>query len=289
MAEAIDLSQKTPFTLVKFTHGGPTSPEAFTNLDSDYSFGGVDYESTPSMEIQLPENDGILQDNPLTITLPVSEDPAAFQNRYTSGEPFAVTTVEVIEIQRSENAEGTLTVSTVFKGECGEYVRNAEGEPGLCRIEALPLKARIKEVALGLPCNHQCVNILGGPVCKVDMSVASRTLNVLITDIDGSKVTVSAIPTGLGDRFYQRGDMTLEGLTISIHDWRDEINGNRLEFFMRRKPPEDWDGRTVVLRSGCDKTIETCRARYSNEANFLGIGFAIPPYHPNFEDGGTLQ
>lgn len=289
MAEAIDLSQKTPFTLVKFTHGGPTSPELFTNLDSDYPFGGDDYVSTPSMEIQLPENDGILQDNPMTITLPLSDDETAFQNRYTCGEPFAITRVEVIEIQRSENAEGTLSVSTVFKGECGEYVRNAEGEPDLCRIEALPLKARIKEVALGLPCNHQCVNILGGPVCKVDMSISSRTLNVLITAIDGSKVTISTLPTGLGDRFYQRGDMTFEGLSLSIHDWRDEVNGNRLEFFMRRKPPESWLNKTVVLRSGCDKTIETCRARYSNEANFLGIGFAIPPYHPNFEDGGALQ
>jgi len=192
-------------------------------------------------------------------------------------------------VQIAENAEGTVSISTVFKGQCGEYVRNFENEPGLIRIEALPLKERIKTVPLGLPAGHQCVNRLGDATCKVDMGVSSRTINRTISAIDGSNVTVSAVPTGLGDRFYQRGHMTFEGLTIGIHDWRDELNGNELEFFMRRKPPDHWVGVTVQIMSGCDKTVETCRARYANEDNFLGIGFAIPPYHPSFEDGGAFQ
>lgn len=285
MAEAIDLSQKKPWTLVKFTHGGPTSPEAYTNRDSDYSLGGVDYQSTPDMEVELPENNGILQDQPLVVTLPLSEDTADFTNRFTNGAPFAPTRVEVTEVQVAENAEGSTTISTVFKGLCGEFVRNAENEPGLIRIEALPLKERIKDVALGVPANHQCVHRLGDAGCKA----TPTTFNVAIASIDGSKVTITTLTTGLQDRLFQRGYMKFEGLTVGIHDWRNEVNGNRLEFFMRRKPPDEWDGQTVQLVSGCDKTIETCRARYANEENFLGIGFAIPPYHPNFEDGGTLQ
>lgn len=291
MAESIDLSQKKPWTLVKFTHGGPSSPEAFTNKDSRIDFGGVIYASTPAMEVQLPENNGILQDAQLVVTLPLSEDPTDFTQLYTNGQEFASTRVEVIEQIVAENAEGTTVTNTVFKGRCGEYVRNSEGEPGLIRIEAEPLKSWIKEIALGLPCNHQCVHALGDAGCKVDMGLSSRTINVEISDIDGSTVTVTSpsVPNGLEDRFYQRGSMTFEGLTVSVHDWRNEIEGNKLIFFMRRQPPSAWDGEVVVLKAGCDKTIEICRSRFANEENFLGIGFSIPPYHPNFEDGGALQ
>jgi hypothetical protein len=41
----------------------------------------------------------------------------------------------------------------------------------------------------------------------------------------------------------------------------------------------------VTFVYGCDKTIESCRDQHSNEANFGGIGYALPAYNPHFEDG----
>ena len=58
---------------------------------------------------------------------------------------------------------------------------------------------------------------------------------------------------------------------------------------MLRRPPDNWLNKTVTLFSGCDKSAEICLSRYNNRDNFAGYGYAVPAYHPNFEDGGTLQ
>ncbi len=288
MAEAVDLSAKRPWTLVRFVHGGGS--KAATNRDSDFSFGGVTYVSTPDMVVRLPDNDGLFRESPCTIQLPLEPDPD-FTDRFTNGEPHASTTVTITEIIKgdAEDITASTNIFTVFQGLCVSGRRNVRGRKDIIEIKALPLKARLKSVSLGVPCNHQCAHRLGDAGCKVNMAVSNRTQTPTITDISGAKVTVSSIPTGLGDRFFQRGYMLFEGLPIGIHDWRDEGNGDRLEFFMNRQPPANWDGEQVTIFAGCDKTQETCNGRFANLENFWGLGFAIPAYHPNYEDGGALQ
>lgn len=288
MAEAVDLSAKRPWTLVRFVHDGGS--KAVTNRDSDFLFSGINYLSEPELQVSLPENDGLFIASPCNIVLPLEADPD-FTYRFSNGEPHAPTTVTVTEILKgdAEQITASTNIFTAFKGLCVSARRNFRGRRELVQIQALPLKARLKSVALGLPCNHQCANRLGDAGCKVDLLLSNRTLSAEITSIDGAEVTIDTMLTGLGDRFFQRGYMTFQGLPIGIQDWRDELNGDRLKFFMNRKPPEHWLNETVSIIAGCDKTQETCDGRYGNLVNFLGAGFSIPPYHPNFEDGGCFQ
>lgn len=292
MVEAIDLSQKKPFTLVSFVHGG--GRKDVTNWDSDYSLGGIDYESVPAMTIQLPENDGIFSQGQLSVQMPLDQDINDFTNRFTNSQPHAPTRVTVTEVIEpgAENPLASININTVFKGEAIEGKRNVGGQRGIVSFQALPLKSILRTISLGLPCNHQCIHNLGDLGCKVDLTISNRRLFPTIASIDGSVVTVNnngAIPTGLDNRFFQRGFMTFEGLNVTIHDWFNEIAGDRLEFFMMRRPPDNWVGGVATLFSGCDKSDEVCLNRYNNRENFDGIGYAVPAYHPQYEDGGTLQ
>jgi hypothetical protein len=57
------------------------------------------------------------------------------------------------------------------------------------------------------------------------------------------------------------------------------------KFRLAEVPPTDWIGGSadITFVAGCDKTIETCRARFSQEENFSGIGYGMQPYNPNWE------
>lgn len=287
--EALDLPEKETWQYVKFINTGTGATlAAYTDLDSNVEFEGTQYSSIPEMQVTLPDNNGLLNEAECEIALPIL---AGFATNISSGLPHPETRVEVVEFIRGDGGATPSTVLRTFKGIITNAKRNARGLPGVVAIYAQPVKSRIQTITLGLPCMHHCINRLGDAACKVDMTGSPRKVNATVNTIDGRKVTIVAgpVPDGLGDRFYERGYLEFEGLQIMVRTWRDEVNGNKNEFFLARRPPLSWAGAQLVIFAGCDKTIETCRARYNNEENFNGAGFAMPAYHPNYEDGGEHQ
>jgi uncharacterized phage protein (TIGR02218 family) len=283
---ALDLPVKETWQFAKFLRvADDFCVGAYTDRDSDTEFEGQVYTSETSMEIQLPENNGLLNESPCNIVLPLL---AGFPTDLTSGAPYPQTRVEVVEFIRGEGASSVAL--RTFKGLIAAARRNLAGRRNFIGISALPVKARLQTITLGEPCNHQCINRLGDGRCQVILSVPPNKHNVTISAIDGTEVTVSdSITAGLEDRFYQRGYMLKDGLEIGVQDWRNEVEGDKQVFFMNRRPPSSWIGAIVTLFAGCDKTIETCRDRFGNEEHFNGRGYSMPAYHPNFEDGGARQ
>jgi len=283
---ALDAPVKETWQYVKFTNVTTSDVlAAYTDRDSDTDFEGQLYTSETSMEIQLPENNGLLNEAPCNIVLPVL---AGFLTDLTSGLPQPQVNVDVVEFVKAEGYSSV--VLRTFSGLVAGAKRNATGRKNYVSMSALPVKARLQTITLGEPCNHQCINRLGDGRCQVSFLGSPNRVLINLSDIDGTQVTVSTtIPSGLEDRFYQRGFMSLDGLLIGVQIWRNEIEGDKQIFFLNRRPPTSWIGPVITLFSGCDKTIETCRSRYANEDHFNGRGYHMPAYHPNFEDGGARQ
>lgn len=286
MTEALNAPSKETWQLVQFWNDATdTLIAAYTDRDSDYEFEGIEYTSVTNMELALPTNNGILDAQPCNIVLPAMDD---FTIGISSGSAYAPVRVIVIEVIRAEGYSTNFL--RTFRGLVVGSKRNVEGRPDFIALSAIPVKARLATIAMGLQCMHHCINRLGDGRCGVPMiGVNKRPVTILA--IDGTKVTIDGadLPDGIEDRFFQRGYMSYEGLEIMVQEWRNEVEGDKTQVFLMRRPPSAWLGLTVNLFAGCDKTIETCRARFGNEPQFNGVGYKMPAYHPAFEDGGALQ
>lgn len=280
MSEAIDLAAKQTYQLVSFAHGGGT--EYYTDWTSDVEVGGNVYLSTPDMEVKLPINNGLFDEQDCRVALPLATDPNDFTQRTSSGLKFPATTMTVSEVVKSIEGGPQTNVNEVFIGRVMVVRRNYRQNRQKVLFQALPIKSRMQTISLGLQCNHTCAHALGDTGCKVNMVLNRFT--VTVSAIDGKEVTLTGVPTGKEDRYFHRGYLQFEGLDILIQEWRNAANGDESKFFMVRQPPNHWLGKAILAVAGCDKSVDTCRSRFNNEANFLGLGFAIPEYHPNFED-----
>lgn len=290
--EALDLPEKNTWQVVKFNHAADgVLLAAFTDRDSDEVFEGVTYTSEPSMEVKLAENDGMLSsDTPTKITLPntpIAADATAqtFLDRISSGQPYQTVEVNVAEITVGDG--GTKSVLKTFRGEAVFLDVNSKEDKDILVFEVLTDKQKLQPIKLGLPVEVQCINALGDARCKVNLSPFSW--NLTITDIDSKVVTATGMPDGQVDRLMMAGFFEFETLRIRIHNWRNEVEGDKTIFYLQERPPSHWLNEVVAATAGCDKSVETCRAVYNQEAEFNGWGYAMPEYHPVYEDGGSRQ
>ncbi len=171
-------------------------------------------------------------------------------------------------------AAGTL-VYRHLRGTVVRAIRNPEGKSKMVRLECLPSKGLLS-TAMGIVVQNQCPWIFGQRGCGIDTGPLKESGT--IDSIDGKKVTVSGLTTTTTDRYWHRGFVERDGLKIGI---REYTTGN--EFELIREPPSDWEAQVGIFTPGCDKYIETCRARWDNESNFGGSGYAIPNVHPIIE------
>lgn len=282
MAEALDLSAKQEYLLVALTWDGGS--RYYTDWTSDVPFEGNTYVSTPDMEVKLPINDGLFAAQDCRIAVPMVDTVTDFTQRVTSGLPFPRVTATVAEILRTVDGGPQTNVNRLFVGELVVGRRNYNRNRKKIVLQFLPIKAQLETIALGLPCTHQCIHYLGSPGCGIDMTLSPRKVTVTITAIDGKEVTIASHPTveAQADYFYHRGFLQKNSLNISIREWRSHTP---LKFYTVRQAPDFWVGQTLTLLSGCDGSKKTCINRYNNEEHFLGLGYAMPAYHPNFEEG----
>lgn len=287
--EALDTPQKNTWQVVKFNDAADgTLLAAFTDRDSDEVFEGVTYTSEPSMQVTLTERDGMLSsDTPSKINLPTSPINAtagqlAFLAQISSGQPYQEVEVNIVEISSSDSAPKS--VLRTFRGELIFLEENAKESADVLTFEAVSDKQKLQPIKLGLPANHQCNNALGDRFCQVIISSFTHVL--AITNIDGKVVTCSGVPDSLGDGFFRAGYLFVGSLRVRIHNWRDEVEGDKTKFFMQERVPTRWNGNSVTAVAGCDKSVETCRDKFDNEEHINPWGYAMPEYHPVYEDGG---
>lgn len=269
--------EKQSYVLVKFFHGANgATQERYT----DWQQAFLGHKATPKMELEIPDNEGTFDDRELRIVLPAD----AFSSRAANGLPHSPIYVQVDEFSEGLFTGDQNTQLVLFKGRVVRTIANFQGRPNTIAFFCLPIKSRL-DIPMGLPCNHHCVWTLFGRGCGLNEAIFD--IQTEIASVDGQEVTITdstfTTPAASDPRYWRRGYLEKDGLRISIRDY--DYNTDPTKVQMARRVPDDWVGGSNDIRAvpGCDKTVETCRARYNNEEHFGGIGYAIPAYQPNIE------
>lgn len=295
-SNALSSSEKDSYILVSFSTNDGTLIEAYTDWGSDVSFEGLVYSSETSLEVTLPKNTGTLQRTFCTIRMESSASPVLV-GELSRTTKHAEVEVDIVEVVRPTSPGPAQNILRPVTGALVERLKlNAGGLEGVARFQCSTVKSRIRDVKLGLSCNHECSNRLGDGICGINLAVASRTLLAPLRTISGPEITVedSAIPVGLRDRLFHSGYLVRNGLHLEIEEWRNESNGAKNQFFLKRQPPVEWLNEVVTIVAGCDKSVDECKlyvpdlgpvpGTTGNEARFRGPGIGMQPYNPNFEN-----
>jgi len=274
MSDALTLPSKVSYVLIRLTYGGTGNLQykAYTNWTSQLP-GNPIFESVPTMEVTAPENTGVLDAKTLTLEMPLD----SLLTSMSSGEAFSAVFVEATEVILPIESGPAGINRKFFRGRLQKTIRNPGGKSNRVKLEFKSPKGLL-EVPMGIPANHHCPWTLFKGGCGV--VEASHTVNLTVSSVDGKVVTVSSDPGKTGNYFH-RGFARYQGQRVGIQYWS---NSAPTTFHMIRTPSSDWEGNLVGFFAGCDKTIETCRARFNAEDYFAGIGYAIPAYNPNLED-----
>ena len=268
MTRAIDLSHDQSYTKVSFDWTGGQA--RYTDWTSDLP---GDYVSQPSIGITLPENSLTLEDSYAQFTLPIDD----FVEWLTDGRAKQTVDVTVQEVISHPDGSYASTLLTTFAGQVRRVVRNASRRSNVAKIIAVLDKARL-DTPLGIPCTHQCPWTLFGAGCGLDPVLYRVPL--LVTDVEGKDVTVSADPSK-DDHWFTRGVASALGVSLTVREWR---SATPTVFRMIRRAPLDWIGQSVQFHAGCDKSDTMCDVKFGNKRKWGGIGKGIPAYHPLYEE-----
>lgn len=274
----LGLSKKNNHHLVEIEYGDPASP-SYAYL-TDWS-GGSSYDSktwvaTPQMSITFPANTGGLEEGSLELDM-VANATAVLATLVT-GEPCAPVYVTITRVSAPLAEDGGTTQYHVLT-----YlwrVTRAKTRKGSTKLTAISLKSELR-VSLGVAANYHCGWTLFGAGCALTaISDTSATLTTIDAS-DDKKVTITGVsvtvPGATPGKTFHRGYVERAGIQIPIRDWASAASTT---FYLTRRPPSSWVGQTVTVVPGCDKTVETCRARYDNESQFSGLGYGITSHHP---------
>lgn len=273
MARAIDHSSKRTWQKVVFTYGASSS-RGYTNWTRSIA-GTPTLSSVPAMEVKLPENNGTLEEEHLSITLPRD----AFLDRLAGGLAHSPCFVQVWESITDPDSVLDATELILWYGQVTSTIKHPNGHQNRVEVRSQLQKTRL-DIPLGIPANPQCDWTLGKGYCGA--TLVQRT-GLTVADISGRVLTVNSLSTtSLEDRHFHRGYLVFDNLRLSIRDWRI---ATPTVFLLARQAPSDWLGEEIVAVSGCDKSVETCRRRYDAEEWFMGLGHAIPAYNPIIENG----
>jgi len=281
LVKALTSPQKESFLLVTFLYGDPASPSFARYTDRSEDWAG-EFISTPTLQIELPKNNGAFDDAVCNIKL-ASDD---FNDRLTDGLPTSQCSVTVQEVTLPIVIGESATILTLFTGKVSSTIRNEGGRANARLIKAKSWKQFFK-VRMGMPADHQCPFMFGRIGCESG-TVAGGGPNPLgaspsrtISLIEGHKVTLSAVLTPSFPTEFNKGYIEKDGIKIDIREFDGAVAADVL--YLTRQPPTYWLGEVVVVNPGCNKSIENCRL-WNNEQNFGGVGYGIPAYNPNFED-----
>lgn len=236
----------------------------FTDHDRSITFDGTTYEASSGftasditdglgLSVANLEVTGALSSNTLT-----EEDLAA--GRYDDAY------IEIYRVNWSSPAERVL----VRSGSVGEVRRSGAGFSaelrGLAHYLQQP-KGRLFQLS--------CDADLGDARCGIDLSrSAYRGTGTILTAPTSRRFTVSGLDS-FANGFFARGLLAFSsgasaGLKIEVKSHTVSADQIVIDLWTEAEGPPA-PGDEFVVTAGCDKRIETCRARFANAVNFRGF------------------
>lgn len=208
---------------------------------------GTQSDDSLALEIMLPFNLDVVQD-------------------YAYAESPPALTLEVYRVHRG--TDFATDWNLLWKGKVSSF--NVDGRVAKVRVPSIfsrALQGDLPSAYYQAPCNH----VLFDSLCKVNRASYSTTTTVT----DASALSVNVLDDGAAD-----GDLVAGEIVNNRTGERRLILGNLANTISFSYPFVDMKvGDEVVVTAGCDHSFSTCKAKFSNGANFGGHPY-IPADNP---------
>lgn len=236
----------------------------FTDHDKALTFDGTTYEAASGFTASdIKDSLGLSVDNlevtgALSSTTLTDGDLAA--GRYDDAR------IEIYRVNWSDTSQRVLMRS----GSIGEVRRSGTSFTAELRGLAHYLQ-QPKGRLLQLTCDAD----LGDARCKVDLSSpAFRGTGTILSASSARRFTVSGL-ADFENGFFSRGLFTFTsgvsaGLQIEVKSHMKLGTIDAIELWVDAEGPPA-AGDAFAVTAGCDKRVETCKARFSNVINFRGF------------------
>lgn len=284
-----------------------------TTWKTPQTFQGQTYESEPGIEVNMPKQPGGLDEEYLTMELPLTRSKVhsqLYSMAVQLASPRAVPKLEVeIYMLVVDGIEQRLIY--LYEGTLERARANPDGRDGIVSLEfATELRSGLDTISLGRRCDPECDAVFGGTGCgnpngfgltqfqpseyyPNQFAVPRSAWCVCTFDADNPrKVSLEMDPatypaaspsqrldtiSGQPPGWWIGSFLKYRGVSIPIQSWSQ----SSVEFGLSRLPPKSWNGAVVFLQLDCNRTVDACRLRFGGVDDFFnGLGYGIPAYNP---------
>jgi uncharacterized phage protein (TIGR02218 family) len=168
------------------------------------------------------------------------------------------------------NWAGTSQRVLMRAGAIGEVTR---GELGFtAELRGL---AHILDQTVGRTYQRTCDAVVGDNRCDVDLDAGAYKGSGAVTAVSDNRVVTTDALTGFDDGWFRHGRLTWvsganAGTSAEVRAHR-AIDGGATLTLWQRAPLTISAGDTFTVTAGCDKTVQTCKAKFDNVVNFRGF------------------
>lgn len=252
-----------PIELYEFRYG-PTTYR-YTSDATDYVAGTAVYEAIPISRGPIE----LTQEVPRTAPRITIDARAALLAAFKAGMPADYVTATIYRLHRGDSEAIVLWTGRVL---------SVAWDGATATMHCESVLTSIKRTGLRRMYQRQCPHVLYSSQCGALQ--ASFELQSTVQSVSGSTLTLTAFAPPEG--YYIGGFLAWE--TPSGRIERRAITAHASGIVTISYPiPGIAPGAEVLLYPGCDHTLQTCGAKFSNAANYGGFPY-IPSKNPF---GGT--
>lgn len=258
---AFELSSQLgrPVELYVFTEGTVTT--RYTSAEDEVTYSGETYYPR-QIDRSVPKLSSDARSRPqLEISLP-ADDPIAA--RFVGIVPATPLEVQVLRFHRTDSPNGWI--------EWQGRVTNAKFEDNgsICRLFSVASESKLARPIPNFKFQGLCNHVLYDGGCKI--AKTSFKFSALVTDVTGRTITVAGL-SALGASWALGG-------TVQYGDDYRPILGQSTDVLTLSLPfYDDILGKEVDVFAGCDHSLATCEAKFSNSINYGGFPF-VPTKNP---------
>ena len=233
----------------------------FTSHDLDISYDGVNYKASSALMPSTIETSSALASDNLNLSGAISHDDITEEDLRAGLYDSAF--VQIFKCNWKDINQGVILIRKALIGDI-------QASDGQFNVELKGI-AEILQKEIGRTYVAECQLELGDRQCKVD--IESFAVNKAVTVSGNYKFRVSDLPESVG--YYNYGKVRfLDGNNIGLEmEIKSDasVSGEReIELFLPMEKSIDV-GDNIRFYPGCDKTIGTCKNKFSNFLNYFGF------------------
>jgi uncharacterized phage protein (TIGR02218 family) len=224
-----------------------------TTFEPESGFTASELRSSSDLSVDAQDADGVLRSDRITET-------DILDGRWDNAE------VEVWRVNWSDTGQRVL----LRRGAIGQIRRGR-----LAFVAEVRSLAHVLGQTVGRTFQATCDAQLGDARCRVDLEDLANRGSGTVSGLVGERGFMAAGLDGFASTWFALGTIAWTsganaGRRMEVAD--HGVSGEIATIAVLEAPVQPLAiGDTFLIRAGCDKRLETCRAKFSNVANFRGF------------------